>query len=222
MSDKKKWNTCAKCKKTLASYKSLWQHKKKCKFNDANRQSKVNVADPPFYQPRDQEKIVEDILNNVSQRANMNVEPMTNKVPLKKLMNQTVQKVPNISDSEMTDLDSESELDENESTASESEENHENKTNDNDSTDSESEDNSENMKNENRSTDSELDSIPDNPEDMKKCFRILFNELHYNIDRNVDIYNKLVFMLDELDTMNCLTEEESNAMNKCLSDKMRI
>ena len=202
---------CSGCKKLMRS-DNLKKHEKICKMNQ----------EPNPIQPRDREKIVEDILNNVSQRANMNVEPMTNKVPLKKLMNQTVQKVPNISDIEMTDLDSESELDENESTASESEENHENKTNDNDSTDSESEDNSENMKNENRSTDSELDSIPDNPEGMKKCFRILFNELHYNIDRNVDIYNKLVFMLDELDTMNCLTEEESNAMNKCLSDKMRI
>ena len=36
MSQRMKWHECDKCEKKLASYKSLWQHKKTCKFNDAD------------------------------------------------------------------------------------------------------------------------------------------------------------------------------------------
>ena len=94
------------------------------------------------------------------------------------------------------------------------------KTSDIEMTDAETESDPES--DENESTDPEMDFMPDNPEDLKKHFRKLFNELNHNMDHNIDIYNKLVFMLDELERMNCLTEEECNAMNKCLSDKMRV
>ena len=42
MSERKKWYKCDKCEKTLASYKSLWQHKKTCKFN--NTHAKTDTA----------------------------------------------------------------------------------------------------------------------------------------------------------------------------------
>ena len=65
---------------------------------------------------------------------------------------------------------------------------------------------------------SDVEFMPENPEDLKKQFRQLFNKLH----ENIGIYNKLVFMLDELKRMGCLTKEECNAMNKCLQEKMGV
>ena len=56
--------------------------------------------------------------------------------------------------------------------------------------------------------------VSDNSEDLKKQFRELFD--------NIGVYNKLVFMLDELKSMGCLIEEECNAMNKCLQEKMGV
>ena len=65
---------------------------------------------------------------------------------------------------------------------------------------------------------SDVEFMPDKPGDLKKQFRKLFYKLHDNIG----IYNKLVFMLDELKRMRCLTNEECNAMNKCLQEKMGV
>ena len=43
----------------------------------------------------------------------------------------------------------------------------------------------------------------DNPKELKEAFRDLFNKLHRNISinnkRNIDIYNKLVLMLGEME-----------------------
>ena len=36
MSESKKWHECNHCEKKLGSYKSLWRHKKICKFNVDN------------------------------------------------------------------------------------------------------------------------------------------------------------------------------------------
>ena len=69
---------------------------------------------------------------------------------------------------------------------------------------------------ENESPDVEF--LSDNPEDLKKTFKLLFNKLH----RNIDIYNKLVFILAELERKNFLTKEECKAMNKCLQDKINM
>ena len=82
----------------------------------------------------------------------------------------------------------------------------------------ESESDSNTSDSEEKESDPEVQFMPDNPEDLKKYFRLLFNKLH----DNVDIYNKLVFMLDELERMGCLTKEECNAMNKCLQEKLNI
>ena len=76
---------------------------------------------------------------------------------------------------------------------------------------------------EDETTSSEEDShnievMPDNPDDLKKMFGDLFKKLH----NNMNIYNKLVFLLDELKRMDCLTKEECNAINGILQEKVGI
>ena len=161
---------CNGCKKIMRS-DNLKKHKKICKKN----QETTSI------QTSNKEDIVSDILDKVTERANMGVEPMTIH-PKNRIV-----PAPKSSDIEMNS-DSETDLD----PGSESE---------------------------NESTDS---SISDDPEDLKMYFRKLFYKLHRNIDHNIELYNKLVFMLNEMETMNCLTEEECNAMNECLRNKMRI
>ena len=157
------------CGKKLSSYHSLWRHRKICKKNQ---------------EPRNQENIVSDILNKVTQRANMNVEPMTVPKPVNKppLYRDNVEPVPKpqkakvLPDFEMT----ESETDENKTTENpvpKPPDMTNSGTNEKETTASEREESDEDMS-------SEDDSIPDNPEEMKRCFRELFYELHNNIDRN--------------------------------------
>ena len=52
-------------------------------------------------------------------------------------------------------------------------------------------------------------------EKLKKTFKNLYNKLH-------DIHNELVLMLDELETINCLTEEQCNAINEHLKKKIGV
>ena len=58
----------------------------------------------------------------------------------------------------------------------------------------------------------------DNPEDLKEAFRNLYNKFQHNIE----IYNKLVFTLDKLKKINCLTKEECDALNENLQSKIAI
>ena len=58
----------------------------------------------------------------------------------------------------------------------------------------------------------------DNPEDLKEAFRNLYNKFQHNIE----IYNKLVFTLDKLKEINCLTKEECDALNENLQSKIAI
>ena len=60
--------------------------------------------------------------------------------------------------------------------------------------------------------------ITDNPEDLKEAFRNLYNKFQHNIE----IYNKLVMMLDEMEKINCLTKEECKALNENLKNKIAI
>ena len=60
--------------------------------------------------------------------------------------------------------------------------------------------------------------IVDDPEELKKAFRNLYNTFQYSIE----IYNKPVLMLDEIEKMNCPTKEEFNAMNENLQKKFSI
>ena len=58
--------------------------------------------------------------------------------------------------------------------------------------------------------------MPDNPRKLKEAFRNLYKKFR----RDIEMYNKLVLMLDELKRMECLTKEECNAMNKHLQNKL--
>ena len=64
--------------------------------------------------------------------------------------------------------------------------------------------------------------MEDNSEELKESFRNLFTKLHHNIHHNIDIYNKLVLILDELEVMDCLKKEECKAINKLLQEKIGI
>ena len=58
----------------------------------------------------------------------------------------------------------------------------------------------------------------DNPEDLKKALKNLYNKFLHNIE----IYNKLEKMLDKMERTNCLTTEECKAMNESLQNKIAI
>ena len=57
--------------------------------------------------------------------------------------------------------------------------------------------------------------MPDNKGDLMAAFRNLYKKFRFNIET----YNKLVLMLDEMYRMNCLSREECNAMNEHLQKK---
>ena len=58
--------------------------------------------------------------------------------------------------------------------------------------------------------------MPDNPKELKEAFR----KLYFKFRSDIEMYNKLVLMLDELERMQCLTKDECNAMNKHLQEKL--
>ena len=58
--------------------------------------------------------------------------------------------------------------------------------------------------------------MPDNPEGLKEAFR----NLYWKFRRDIEMYNKLVLMLNELERMKCLTKEECNAVNEHLQKKL--
>ena len=60
--------------------------------------------------------------------------------------------------------------------------------------------------------------ITDKQEKLKEVFRNLYNRFQHNIE----IYNKLVIMLDEMEKINCLTKEECKALNENLQNKIAI
>ena len=62
----------------------------------------------------------------------------------------------------------------------------------------------------------EYEVMPDNPKELKEAFK----NLYWKFRRDIEMYNKLVLMLDELKRMDCLTHEEYNEMNKHLQNKL--
>ena len=58
----------------------------------------------------------------------------------------------------------------------------------------------------------------DDPEELKAAFRNLYNRFQHNIE----MYNKLVLMLDEMENMGCLTKEDCNAINRSLQNKIGL
>ena len=72
------------------------------------------------------------------------------------------------------------------------------------------------------SSEDEVEFMSDNSEELRESFRNLYEKLHRNLDHNIEIYNKLELMLNELERMGCLTKEECNSVKKCLQEKMGI
>ena len=171
------------------------------------KDQKQNILKPTsIIQPKN--KIVGDILNKVIRRVDMDVKPMAQQILTKsKEQDLPVEVFKNIKPKSLTDIAIE--VDRKASPAPNMDISEEESESDSDMDISDSTD---------KESDLDDEFMPDNPDDLKKEFKQLFNKLH----NNVEIYNKLVFMLDELKRMNCLTKEECNAMNKCLQEKIGI
>ena len=196
-------NHFCNCGKKLSSYHSLWRHKKICK---KEQEPKSDTG---------KEDIVGDIINKVVQRANMDVKPMTEKTPsLPKIPMQVVKA---LKPKSLTDLEVEMKSDSEESTSSEDETAlkpksltelpAEMKSDSEEPTSSEDETEGEEI---------DYEVMPDNPEELKKAFRKLYKKFR----RDIEIYNKLVLMLDELERIKCLTKEECNAVKNHLEKKI--
>ena len=187
-------NHFCNCGKKLSSYHSLWRHRKICKKEQ---------------EPKSDSKTVGDILNNVVQRVDMD-KPIMKKtylpkkamIPAQAALKPTMEKthspkntmdeVP-IQAVEALKPRSLSDLAADIEMKSDSE--------DSDETEEEQID---------------YEVMPDNPKELKEAFR----KLYFKFRRDIDMYNKLVLMLDELKRMKCLTQEECNSMNKHLQNKL--
>ena len=202
---------CQNCEKTFSRKNNMKRHQIqtcKGKVQNGNILNSTSIIQPnkdKIIGQTSNKDIVGNILNKAVQRANvdMDVKPLTNKVSLHPIKSAAIPreavdavKLRSLSDiathSDSEETDSDSEMDSMESS---------------ESSDSEGE-----------LSQDDVEFMPNNVEELKEAFRDLFNKLHGNIG----IYNKLVFMLDELKRMGCLTKEECNAMNNCLQEKMNI
>ena len=193
---------CQSCEKTFSRKNNMKRHQiQTCKGQKQN-----NLKPASIIQPKD--KIVGDILNKVIRRVDMDVKPMAQQILTKpKKQDLPGEVFKNIKPKSLTDIAIE--VERKTSPAQNMDISEEESESDSDMDISDSED---------KESDLDDEFMPDNPDDLKKEFKQLFNKLH----NNVEIYNKLVFMLDELKRMNCLTKEECNAMNKCLQEKIGI
>ena len=62
------------------------------------------------------------------------------------------------------------------------------------------------------------DDESDNLEELKAAFWNLYKKVHNNMEN----YNKLVLILDELHRVNCLTKEECNGIKMKVQKKIGI
>ena len=155
-------------------------------------------------EPKSDSNIVGNILNKIVQRADMDIRPMTEKFPKKPItpiqaLKPMMEKVPKkpiqeaLKPKSLSDLAADIEI------KSDSEDSSEDET--------EGEEEEEEM---------DYEVMPDNPKDLKEAFR----NLYWKFRRDIEMYNKLVLMLDELKRMKCLTQEECNAVNDHLQNKL--
>ena len=233
-----KLHHCIECDKSFASRQSLWNHKQRCfrlkKQEDSTVQSK--------------DKIIGDILNKVDQRVK---DSSSVKKPELKMDDMEVDpKLDLLLEKKTSDPESKSESDSEETESSE-ESDHE-ITDEQEKlkedfrnlymkfhqdigifnklvltldelemmdclTKDESDSVKEDLKKKIESS-KEEEYMIDNPEDLKEAFRNLYNKFQHNIE----IYNKLVFTLDKLKKINCLTKEECDALNENLQSKIAI
>ena len=228
---------CIGCDKSFASAQSLWNHKQRC-FRPKKEDSTVQSKD----------KIIGDIMNKVDQRVK---DSSSIKKPEFKMDDMEVEpKLDLLLEKKTSDPESKSESDSEETESSE-ESDHE-ITDEQEKlkedfrnlymkfhqdigifnklvltldelemmdclTKDESDSVKENLKKKIESS-KEEEYMIDNPEDLKEAFRNLYNKFQHNIE----IYNKLVFTLDKLKKINCLTKEECDALNENLQSKIAI
>ena len=202
---------CQNCEKTFSRKNNMKRHQIqtcKGKVRNGNNLNTTSLIQPNkdkiIGQPSDKD-IVGNILNKAIQRANvdMDIKPLTNKVPFHQKKSATIPReaVDAVKLRSLSDIPTHS-------SKSDSEE-----------TDSDSEvESSESSYSDGELSQDDVEFMPNNVEELKKAFRDLFNKLHGNIG----IYNRLVFLLDELKRMGGLTKEECNAMNNCIHEKMNI
>ena len=75
-----------------------------------------------------------------------------------------------------------------------------------------------NSDSESEETEISEDDQPDDLEELKAAFR----NLHKKVHNNMENYNKLVLILDELYHVNCLTKEECDGIKLSLQKKIGI
>ena len=156
-----------------------------------------------------QENNVGDIINRVVERVNMDVrpvtettppykpmikEPTTEKLSKKPMTEVPIQAIKALKPKSLTDLAADIEM----------------KSDSEDSSDNETEEEEE------ESEEESYEMMPDNPRELKEAFRNLYKKFR----RDIEMYNRLVLMLDELKRMDCLTQEECNAMKDHLQNKL--
>ena len=198
----RKMYQCRYCEKTFSRKNNMKRHQIqtcKGKIQNGNITSSTSMIQP-------KEKIVGDILNKVVQRSEMDVQPMTEKLPShlsKKTIHRSIptEAIKNVEPKPLTDIamDLEEKVTPDPSAMDISD----SESDESDSEESESED---------------VEFMPDNPRELIESFRKMYNKFH----RDIEMYNKLVLMLDEMERMKYLTKEECNAMNEHLQKKIGI
>ena len=135
-----------------------------------------------------------DIINRVVERANMS-KPVTEKPSNKPMTEVPIQAIKALKPKSLTDLAADNEM----------------KSDSEDSSDDETEEEEEDEEEE-----ESYEMMPDNPKELKEAFRNLYKKFR----RDIEMYNKLVLMLDELKRTDCLTQEECNIMNEHIQNKL--
>ena len=149
----------------------------------------------------DQKNIIQKVINNVVDRAGMDQKPSLS--PLQKtqtdiLKPKTLTELAVENPGKPMNIDSDSEKSDSEMDLEENE-----KTDSDDESGSESDD---------------IQHMPDNPTDLKRAFRNLYRKFQ----SNMETYNKLILILDELYRMNCLSKDECNAINEHLEKNIGL
>ena len=63
----------------------------------------------------------------------------------------------------------------------------------------------------------DIEFIPDEPEELTEAFLNLCKKLH----RNIEVYNKMLLVLDKMEKINCVTKAECDSIKEELQKKMR-
>ena len=223
-------HSCIKCNKSFASSQSLWNHKQRC-------------SNPKKSESDDKEKIIGDILNKVEQRVNDQAH--VNKLELKMVDTGSKPKSDLPVEEKTNESDFNLESDSSEESDHDIPDNREKlkekfrelylkfhqdigildklilTLDELEMMDCLTKEECDSMKEvlKNKIDFSKDDEYAvDDPEELKAAFRDLYNRFQHNIE----MYNKLVLMLDEMEKMGCLTKEDCNAINRNLQNKIGL